>query len=96
MEVIVLTIISSALLTFYVANWTNKVWVAYIITFLSAHAVYFIHDNLLNDTADPFMIIGLYFLSFAIIVSSFLGHIIWIIYCLKTGKNIKYHSKGEE
>lgn len=88
MPIIIITIIASALLTFAFAFVSNRIWFSYLATLLTVHGIYFIQAAITGSPSDPFAQFANIILTLVIIGSSFLGHIIWILYCLNKGKNV--------
>lgn len=75
--IIFLTIVSAVIITLLVAKWTNNIWYGYLISLIVIHATYYIHDNLINDIANPLAIIGYIVLTLAIVGSSICAHLYW-------------------
>tara|TARA_R110002096_G_scaffold416576_2_gene619270 strand:- start:85529 stop:85816 length:288 start_codon:yes stop_codon:yes gene_type:complete len=88
MMVIILTIIGTVLFSFIIALYTNRAIVAYIASLAIVHLIYFIQSELTDVAPEPFAPLANIILTFVVIGSAFIGHMLWVIYCLKTGKNV--------
>lgn len=89
MMVILLIILTAITFSFIILRYSNIIAAAYVIPIIVIDILIVLSDFIIYGYMDPWTPIALVLISFIIFISCFFGHMIWVFYCLKTGKNIK-------